>query len=58
MNNCASLRVGRAGTGIDIARAVCFLASDESMWITGQDLTVDGGMTAFDAPNKGGGVRK
>ncbi|CAJ1348312.1 unnamed protein product [Effrenium voratum] len=53
VNNCTPLRVGRAGTGVDIARAVCFLASDESVWITGQDWTIDGGMTIFDAPNKG-----
>ncbi|CAE7751996.1 unnamed protein product [Symbiodinium necroappetens] len=52
INNCASLRVGRAGTGLDIARAACFLASDDSIWITGQDLVIDGGMTTFDAPNK------
>jgi len=31
---------GRAG---DIAAAVCFLASDEASFITGQKLDVDGG---------------
>ncbi|CAE7291231.1 unnamed protein product [Symbiodinium pilosum] len=52
INNVSSLRIGRAGTGVDIARAVCFLASDESVWITGQDIVIDGGISTFDAPNK------
>ncbi|SVD86801.1 uncharacterized protein METZ01_LOCUS439655, partial [marine metagenome] len=30
---------------IDIANAVFFLASDESSWITGNILAVDGGFT-------------
>jgi len=34
------------GTGWDIAYAVLFFASDESRWITGQTLVVDGGMTS------------
>jgi 3-oxoacyl-[acyl-carrier protein] reductase len=34
----------RAGKGIDIANACIFLASDMSSYITGQTLTVDGGM--------------
>ena len=29
----------------DIARAIRFLAGDESIWTTGQALTVDGGHT-------------
>lgn len=53
LNNVSPLRVGRSGTGYDIATAALFLASDDSMWITGQDLIVDGGITTFDAPNKG-----
>ena len=36
--------LGRIGQGTDIAHAVCFLASDEAGYITGQTLTVDGGM--------------
>ena len=38
--------LGRLGTPEDIAHAVVFLASDESAWMTGQALVVDGGLTA------------
>lgn len=53
LRNVSPLRVGRSGTGYDIATAALFLASDDSVWVTGQDLIVDGGITTFDAPNKG-----
>ena len=36
----------RIGEPEDVARAVAFLASDESAWITGETLAVDGGMLA------------
>jgi 3-oxoacyl-[acyl-carrier protein] reductase len=36
--------VKRFGTPEDIASAVAFLASAEAAYITGQVLTVDGGM--------------
>jgi 3-oxoacyl-[acyl-carrier protein] reductase len=41
----AQIALGRFGSTADIARAVAFLASDESAYITGQVLAVDGGMT-------------
>lgn len=36
----------RLGTPRDVGRACVFFASDASEWITGSDLTVDGGWTA------------
>jgi 3alpha(or 20beta)-hydroxysteroid dehydrogenase len=42
----AGLPLGRIGEPPDIAAAAVFLASDEAAWITGTDLTVDGGHTA------------
>jgi 3-oxoacyl-[acyl-carrier protein] reductase len=40
----ASIPLGRPGTTADVAAAVCFLASDEAGYITGQVLAVNGGM--------------
>lgn len=37
--------LGRLGTVEDIARVVCFLASDESGFVTGQTVAADGGYT-------------
>ena len=37
--------LGRVGEVEDVASAVAFLASDESSFITGHELVVDGGMT-------------
>jgi len=39
-----SLPLRRAGTPDDVARAAVFLASDQSAYITGSSLSVDGGM--------------
>ena len=38
--------MGRFGEPIEIARAALFLASDDSSFMTGQSLLVDGGITA------------
>lgn len=39
----AATPLGRAGTPDEIARAVVFLASEDSSYITGIELFVDGG---------------
>jgi len=39
-----NIPLGRIGQAKEISSAVCFLASDEAGYITGQTLTVDGGM--------------
>ena len=36
----------RPGTGEDIAYLAMYLASDESSWVTGQNYSIDGGVTA------------
>jgi len=40
----SQIPLGRPGTPGDVAAAVCFLASDEASYITGQVLGVNGGM--------------
>ena len=40
----SSIPLGRLGTPQDVANLVCFLASDEAEYITGQTFNVDGGM--------------
>jgi len=38
--------VGRLGEPVDIAYGILYLASDESRFVTGSDLVIDGGYTA------------
>jgi NAD(P)-dependent dehydrogenase (short-subunit alcohol dehydrogenase family) len=42
----ALIPYGAMGEPVDIANAVLFLASDEARYVTGAEITVDGGMTA------------
>ncbi len=41
----SQIPLGRLGSPQDVASAVCFLASDEASYITGQVLAVNGGMS-------------
>jgi 3alpha(or 20beta)-hydroxysteroid dehydrogenase len=47
----ARVPLGRIGTPEDIAKVALFLASDDSAYCTGAELTVDGGLLA--CPNLG-----
>ena len=42
----ASIPLGRLGNADDIAYGILYLASDESSFVTGSELVIDGGMTA------------
>ncbi|MEA2027216.1 MAG: SDR family oxidoreductase [Chloroflexota bacterium] len=43
LEESAERPLNRLGTGEDIARAVLYFASDDSAWVTGSTLVVDGG---------------
>jgi len=43
----ATLPLGRFGKPDDIAELAVFLASEESSWMTGTAIPIDGGLTAY-----------
>ena len=43
----SKLPLGRIGTPADIAYGVLYLASDESSFVTGSELVIDGGRNAM-----------
>ena len=46
LERARSIPVGRFGQPAEIAAAIVFLASDESSYMTGSEMTIDGGYTA------------
>ena len=46
-NRIGTLPLGRFGKPQDVAELAVFLASDESSWLTGTAIPLDGGLTAY-----------
>ena len=42
----SKIPIGRIGTAEDVAYGVLYLASDESSFVTGSELVIDGGWIA------------
>ncbi len=43
----ATIPLGRIGRPADVAEMAVFLASEESSWLTGAAIPLDGGVTAY-----------
>jgi NAD(P)-dependent dehydrogenase (short-subunit alcohol dehydrogenase family) len=43
----ASIPLGRIGRPADVADMAVFLASEESSWVTGATIPLDGGLSAY-----------
>ena len=43
----SSIPLGRFGQPMDVAEMAVFLASDQSSWLTGAAIPLDGGLTAY-----------
>ncbi len=43
----ATIPLGRIGQPVDVAEMAVFLASEESSWLTGTAIPLDGGVTAY-----------
>ncbi len=43
----ATIPLGRIGSPMDVAEMAVFLASEESSWLTGAAIPLDGGLTAY-----------
>jgi len=41
-----TIPLGRVGQPADVADVICFLLSEQARYVTGQQLTIDGGLTA------------
>jgi 3alpha(or 20beta)-hydroxysteroid dehydrogenase len=56
--NIAETPLGRLGQPAEVAAVVLFLISDEASYVSGAEITVDGGMAAYstDAPARQGAI--